>query len=64
MIWVLLSVTLMAATMAWMVHVVNDHRRRAVVLHVARAAMIPAGIFLSAGLGVYGLADLQNGLPL
>ena len=64
MIWALLAAALWGLTAMWMIHLVNDHRRRSVVLHVARAAMIPAGIFFSAALAVQALAALQNGLPL
>ena len=64
MIRVLLAVALMASTLAWMIHLTNDHHAHRAVVHVARWAVIPAGIFASAYLAVHGLATLQNGLPL
>lgn len=64
MIRALLAAVVMAVTMTWVVHVVNDRRPRSFADHAGRALLIPAGIFFSAALAVQALADLQNGLPL
>lgn len=64
MIWILTAAALMAATMAWMIYLVTDHHRRPVVAHLARFAIVPAGIVATSLLAVAGLQDLTEGLPL
>ena len=53
-----------AATMAWMAHLLIDHRPHRARTHVARLAVVPVGMAATVAVSVYALRVLTEGAPL